>query len=270
MGLNLTRTKSIYQSIEPYMAHSRYWCTQSHADPFCIISIIRFRPAIRSTDGYVTPWAGHISTCIQETTYTDGCWRVWAGDRLVRTTVLPPCHLHLFTGSSPLEFLKRDILGSLPKPSTENSSVAVLTEFYCKLSRTIPTKTGMPPEIITLLLDSSLVPYRIVKGFLMKNIWQVFNKFLNSMCAHLGTKLLTTTIFHPKRMGNWKHNKTIASRLSHYVNDFEEDWHAYVLLLTCAYNSQTHRLPNTIRIRFIFTKELLPFWWHRSGISNSE
>ena len=58
----------------------------------------------------------------------------------------------------------------------------------------------------------------------------------------MGIKHLTTTAYHPATNGQTeRYNKTIVSRLRHYVNENQADWDDYLQPLTYAYNLQVHR-----------------------------
>lgn len=49
------------------------------------------------------------------------------------------------------------------------------------------------------------------------------------MPLYQGTKLMTCTAYHPQTRGyTGRYNKTIVTRLSHYVNEYRDDSDAFV------------------------------------------
>lgn len=128
-------------------------------------------------------------------------------------------HLQLFHTSCPLEFVTRKILASLPKASTGNRLGVVITDGYSKLTRTIPMKKTMEPRIAAIFTDNWVISNGVPEFLLTKNGPQFVRKFSNSISLYFGTKLLTTTTYHPQtiRLGK-RHNKTIATQLPHDAN----------------------------------------------------
>lgn len=58
----------------------------------------------------------------------------------------------------------------------------------------------------------------------------------------MGVKKLKTTTYHPQTNGHTeRYNKTIVTRLIHYVVENKSDWDEYVKPLTYDYNLKVHK-----------------------------
>ena len=151
-------------------------------------------------------------------------------------------HLKLFPAKGPLEYIAIDILGPLPRTKTGRQYVVVITDRYSKLTRAVPTAKITAPVVAAVVLEHWVIPYGIPNHILSDNGSQFVSKFFSALCAFLGAKLTTTTAYHPQTNGQTeRYNKTIITRLRHYVNDHQTDWDLFVQPLTYAYNSQVHR-----------------------------
>lgn len=68
-------------------------------------------------------------------------------------------------------------------------------------------------------------PYGILGTFFADNRPQFVSKSFAALCTSLGTKLVTITECHPQSNGQVdRHNKAPAARLSHYIDDHQQDW----------------------------------------------
>ena len=164
-------------------------------------------------------------------------------------------HLRLFPANGPLEFVAMDILGPLPKTKQGNQFVVVLTDRYSKLTRAIPTGKTTATTVATIFVDHWVIPYGIPNYVLTDNGPQFVAKFFASVCLALGVKHVTTTAYHPRTNGQTERfNRTIVTRLRHYVGEHQDDWDLYVQLLTYAYNAQVHRSTRTTPYSLVLTR----------------
>lgn len=62
-----------------------------------------------------------------------------------------------------------------------------------------------------------------------KLVWKLFAV----LCPSLGTRLITTTEYHPQsREAKERYNKPLVARLQHYIEEYESDWYLLFQLIT--------------------------------------
>ena len=113
-------------------------------------------------------------------------------------------------------------------------------------------------------LDNWVYPYGAPFYVLTDNGPQFVAKFFEAVCSMLGLQNYLTTAYHPQTNGQAERfDKTIATRLRHYIEEHQRDWDAYVQPLTYAYNMQVHRTTGTTPFDLVLTR-------HPPGIAVNE
>lgn len=97
-----------------------------------------------------------------------------------------------------------------------------------------------------IFVEDWAVLYSIPNWLLTDNSPQYAKKIFNAFCARLGTKLNTTTAYHPQTHGKTEwYRKIILSRLRHYFNKHQNDWNTFAQTLAYVYDAQTHPTTKT-------------------------
>ena len=169
--------------------------------------------------------------------------------------------LTLFPAAGPLEFVAMDLYGPLPKATHGNRPILVITDRFTKLCRAIPLQTTQAHQVAQAFLDAPVYPYGMPNTLLTDNGPQFTAKFFEAVCGLLGILHVLTTAYHPQKNGQAEtFNRTLATRLRHYVSEHQRDWDDYVQPLTYAYNMQVHKSTGTTPFDLILTR-------HPPGIS---
>ena len=154
-----------------------------------------------------------------------------------------------------------DLYGPLLKNLHGNRHVLFITYRFTKLCRSIPLRTTQAHQVAQAFLDAWVYPCGMPNILLTDNGPQFTAKFFDAVCGLLGCRHVLTTAYHPQTNGQAeKFNRTLATRLRHYVSEHQRDWDDYVHLLTYAYNMQVHKSTGKTPFDIIFTR-------HPPGIS---
>lgn len=75
------------------------------------------------------------------------------------------CYLELLPTSRPLQFVAMEILDPLPKTTTGSQFTVVITDWYTKRTREIPSSKTTAPHVASTFFDKRIVSYRIPAFF---------------------------------------------------------------------------------------------------------
>lgn len=81
-----------------------------------------------------------------------------------------------------------DISGPLPRATTENQFIVVITDRFTKLTRDILSSETAVPEIAWIFLDHWVIPYKILGFFLAESGPQIVSNCFETLCPFLGVK----------------------------------------------------------------------------------
>ena len=163
--------------------------------------------------------------------------------------------LKLFPATGPMEFVAMDFLGPLPKSHSGKRHVLVITDRFTKLSRAIPLRDTNATTTALAFLEHWVFVYGAPTYLLTDRGANFTAKFFQAVCSSLGVKNLFTTAYHPQTNGqSERFNRTLISRLKHYVAEHQRDWDQYIYPLTYAYNMQVHKSTGTSPFNLVLTR----------------
>lgn len=163
--------------------------------------------------------------------------------------------MKLFPSAGPLEFVAIDILGPLPVSTSGNRFVLVVTDRFSKLTRSIPMKMTTAVKVAEQFVEQWIIPYGAPDYLLSDNGPQFVAKFFEAICTCLTIKHLTTTAYHPETNGQVERfNRTLVTRIRHYVAEHQKDWDTFVPMLTYAYNTQVHASTGLVPFELVLTR----------------
>lgn len=94
-------------------------------------------------------------------------------------------HLQLFSPSDPLEITANYFNGKLPQTKSHNRFVVIVTDPYCKLTRTIRIPKISSTHNNYILFNNFVPPHGISNIIPSDNGQQLFCKFFISLCNYL-------------------------------------------------------------------------------------
>jgi len=116
------------------------------------------------------------------------------------------------------------------------------------------TLTSMASAII----DARVACYGPANHILSDQRSQFMSNFSVAVMKVLGTKTVRTTAYHPQTNGKveW-YNRTMATKLRHYIADDFSRWDELVPVLKLAYNSQPHRSTGIAPFELVIPRRIL-------------
>jgi hypothetical protein len=146
------------------------------------------------------------------------------------------CYLKLFPASSPLEYVKIDLLGPLPKTTHGNQFLLIMTDQFSKLTITVPLKSTTAYIAAKAICEHWVFTYGPPRHVLTDNGPQFVAKFFLAVCRKIGIEKVFSSAYHPQTNGQVKRlNRTILKALRGYLAGCPTEWDEYTAALTFGY-----------------------------------
>jgi len=149
--------------------------------------------------------------------------------------------LKLFPAKAPLEYVAVDILGPLPRSTSGQRFILVMTDRFSKFTRAIPMRTITAINVAKEFLHHWIFAYGAPTHVITDNGSQFTAQVFEFMCSHLGVNHALTTTYHPQTNGQAERfNRTLLSSLRAFAAEHPRTWSEFVGAVTYAYNTQVH------------------------------
>lgn len=165
--------------------------------------------------------------------------------------------MQLFPLRKSLHFIAMDIVGPFLKTSQGNQCFFVVTDRCFKLTQTIPTPETTTTYVLSLFKFYWLIPFGIPSYSLTDYGTQFVSYFFTIMCALFGVKHYNLTMYHPQKNGQAERfDKTIFTRLEHYVAEHQKNWGTLVQPLTYTNGTQVYRSAKHTPFNLVFCRHI--------------
>lgn len=150
-------------------------------------------------------------------------------------------HMQIDQTGYPLERVASDIMGPLPETESGNKYIIVVSDYFTKWTEAYPLKNIESQTVAKVLVEQFFCKYGVPEMVHSDQGRQYESRLFKDMCELLGIKKTRTTAFHPKSDGMVERfNKTLATMLSAYVSDYQQDWDKKLPYVLMAYRSSQH------------------------------
>ena len=141
----------------------------------------------------------------------------------------------------PLERVATDIMGPLPESEDGNKYIVVVSDYFTKWTEAYPLKNMEAQTVAEVLVEQFITRFGVPEMIHSDQGRQYESRLFKELCDLLGIRKTRTTAFHPKSDGMVERfNKTLATMLSAYVSDHQQDWDRHLPYVLMAYRSSLH------------------------------
>lgn len=117
----------------------------------------------------------------------------------------------------------------------------MVSDYFTKWTEAYPLKNIESQTVAKVLVEQFFCKYGVPEIVHSDQGRQYESRLFKDMCELLGIKKTRTTAFHPKSDGMVERfNKTLATMLSAYVSDYQQDWDKKLPYVLMAYRSSQH------------------------------
>jgi hypothetical protein len=151
---------------------------------------------------------------------------------------LKPTELTPIPVGQPFDLIAMDIVGPLPKTKNNNHYLLVITEYLTKWVEAFPIPNDESITIAKILVNEIFSRYGAPKRLLSDRGTNFLSGLIADICTIMGIERRFTTAYHPQTDGlTERFNHTIASMISKYVSNDQNDWDEFIPFVLSAYRN---------------------------------
>ena len=131
-----------------------------------------------------------------------------------------------------------DILGPLPVTTSGNRYVLCFTDHCTRWPILVPLKVTDASTIARAFFDHVICEHGCPQTLLSDRGTNFLSKIVLEVCRIMRTNKLNTSSYHPQCNAiQERYNAVILDTISHYVNEFHNDWDQYITAIQFAYRT---------------------------------
>jgi hypothetical protein len=131
-----------------------------------------------------------------------------------------------------------DLLGPLPTTTSGNRHVLCFTDHCTRWPILIPLKVTDSATIARAFFDHIICNHGCPQTLLSDRGTNFLSKIVLEVCRIMRTHKLNTSSYHPQCNAiQERYNAVILDTISHYTNEFQNDWDQYITAIQFAYRT---------------------------------
>uniref|UniRef100_A0A9J7Y5M6 Gypsy retrotransposon integrase-like protein 1 n=1 Tax=Cyprinus carpio carpio TaxID=630221 RepID=A0A9J7Y5M6_CYPCA len=182
---------------------------------------------------------------LQEVAFWPGMWS--AVKQHVRTCVKcqtlksdnrkPAGKLQQITTSRPNQMLGVDLMGPLPRSTTQNEYLLVFVDYYSRWVELFPIRSATAKNIASIFRKDILTRWGVPDFVLSDRGTQFVSSVFRELCQNWSVIPKLTTAYHPQTNMTERVNRNLKSMMAAYVDDNHQKWDQFLPEFRFALNS---------------------------------
>ncbi|CAC5375365.1 unnamed protein product [Mytilus coruscus] len=165
--------------------------------------------------------------------------------------------LGTYVSGKPMERVALDIFGPLPLTKRNNKYILVISDLFTKWTEAIALPNQESSTICTAFIDHFVTKFGAPLQLHSDQGRNFKADIFQRMCNLLGIHKTRTTSFRPQFNGGVERfNRTLASMLSMYCNQKQDQWDQYLQQVMMAYRSSVHASTSKTPNSMLFGREV--------------
>jgi len=157
----------------------------------------------------------------------------------------------------PFETIAFDVMGPLPKTKHGNQYIFVVMDMSTKWAEAFALPDQKANTVAKVLVEQIICHFGAPKKFLSDKGTNFTSKLVHEICLLLGINQTTTTAYHPQCDGLVERfNRTLAERLSFFVNREHDNWELFIPYALFAYRTAKQESTGFTPAFLLFYREL--------------
>jgi len=157
--------------------------------------------------------------------------------------------------SRPLELVAMDITGPLPKTKNNKRYILVLVDHFTKFVKAYAIEDQTAETVAKCVIDF-ICNLGIMQQLLTDQGTDFESELISELMDLLDVHKLRTTPFRPETDGiTEKMNRTIKEMLTHYLDEYLNDWDDHLQPLIFAYNTAEHRMTSYSPFELLYGRQ---------------
>lgn len=165
--------------------------------------------------------------------------------------------LQVYNVGCPFERIALDILAPLPKSSSGNKYLLVISDYFTSWPEAFPLPNFQAKTVAETLVSEVISRFGIPHEIHSDQGRNFESNVFRETMTILGIGKTRTTPLHPQSNGLVERlNRTILQYLSKFVNDNQKDWDRWIPLFLLAYRSSKHETTEFTPAMMVMGREL--------------
>ncbi|VDI59554.1 Hypothetical predicted protein [Mytilus galloprovincialis] len=165
--------------------------------------------------------------------------------------------LGTYVSGEPMERVALDIFGPLPLTKKNNTNILVISDLFTKWTEAIALPNQESSTICTAFIDHFVTKFGAPLQLHSDQGRNFQADIFQRMCNLLGIHKTRTTSFRPQSNGGVERfNRTLASMLSMYCKQKQDQWDQYLQQVMMAYRSSVHASTSKTPNSMLFGREV--------------
>lgn len=158
----------------------------------------------------------------------------------------------------PMERVSIDILGPLPISKAGNRYILVMADCFTKWTECVPVPNQEAKTIAEAFVNNFVCRFGVPLQLHSDQGKCFESKLFQEMCALLDIDKTRTTSMRPQANGTVERfNRTLASMLTMYCNDSQDNWDSYLPQVLMAYRSSSHASTKFSPNKMVFGRDIV-------------
>ena len=153
----------------------------------------------------------------------------------------PKAPLQLYGVGAPMERIAIDIMGPFPMSKHGNKYLLVAMDYFTKWPEAYPLPDQEAKTVAKVLVCEFFCRFGTPLELHSDQGRNFESMLIKEVCELLYIKKTRTTPYHPQSDGMVeRHNRTLATQLSMFVNENHSDWDEHIPMVLMAYRTAVH------------------------------
>jgi hypothetical protein len=149
-----------------------------------------------------------------------------------------------------------DFVGPMRTTKRGNRYILVLTEYSTKWVEAFPTRDCDANTVARIIVEEVICSFGAPRRLLSDRGAAFLGHVVRAACTLLAVKKVSTSAYHPETDGlTERFNGTLATMLSHYTSQEQDDWDRCIPFVLYAYRTSQHSATGETPFRLMFGRE---------------
>ena len=144
------------------------------------------------------------------------------------------------TVTTPWQMISLDFMGPLPRSSSGNTHILVVTDFFSKFVVTFPLRAATAKALTKAVEEHVFLMFGVPQYLICDNGVQMKSNLFQQLCEKYKVRIIHTPSYCPRPDHTERVNRIVKTMLASYVKNNHRKWDENLAAITCAIRTAKH------------------------------